>query len=300
MKVKKHVRWCNETFNLSGNTILLIYGDAVKDLALKRNRESSYEGMKGIKGFLIDLDGVLYVGDRPLEGAQAAIEYLMQKDYIFRFVSNTTRKCRKTIARRLSAMGFDIPEEYIFTPLLAAMAYMKKTGKRHCYLLTTGDVVRDFEQVRAQDTSAKKDYVIVGDAGETITYDSLNAAFRHLMEGAELIALEKDRYWMTHDGLSLSAGPFVQALEFATGKTAMVMGKPSKAFFDLALRDMGLHSEQVVMIGDDIRTDMRGAHNAGMRSILVRTGKFREDDLKIANIKPTHIIDSIAQLKNIL
>ena len=300
MKVKKHVRWCNETFNLSGNTILLIYGDAVKDLALKQNRESRYEEMKGIKGFLIDLDGVLYVGDRPLEGAQAAIEFLMQKDYTFRFVSNTTRRCRKTIASRLSAMGFDIPEEYIFTPPLAAMAYMKKTGKRHYYLLTTGDVDRDFEQVCAHDTSAKIDYVIVGDAGDTITYDNLNGAFRHLMEGAELIALEKDRYWMAHDGLSLSAGPFVQALEYATGKTATVMGKPSKAFFDLAMSDMGLRHGQVAMIGDDIITDIGGADNAGMRSILVRTGKFREEALKRATIKPTYIIDSIAQLEDIL
>ncbi|MFA4826419.1 MAG: TIGR01458 family HAD-type hydrolase [Methanoregula sp.] len=256
--------------------------------------------MKGIKGFLIDLDGVLYVGDNPIAGAQDAIEHLMQENYTFRFVSNTTRKCRKTIASRLSVMGFDIPEEYIFTPPLAAVAYMKKTGKQHCCLLTTGDVDRDFKQVCAKDAGAKKDYVIVGDAGDSVTYDSLNTAFRHLMEGAELIALEKDRYWMAHDGLSLSAGPFVQALEFASGKTAIVMGKPSKTFFDLALNDMGLRNEQVAMIGDDIFTDIGGAHNAGMRSILVRTGKFREEIVKSAIVKPTHIIDSIASLEKIL
>lgn len=258
------------------------------------------EKMKGIKGFLIDLDGVLYVGDHPVAGAHAAIEYLNQKNYACRFVSNTTQKCRKTIAGRLSAMGFDIPEEYIFTPPLAAVAHMKKTGKLQCYLLTTGDVERDFEQVCAQDTKIKNDYVVVGDAGNTITYDRLNTAFRHLMEGAELIALEKDRYWKAHDGLSLSAGPFVQAFEFASGKTATVMGKPSKAFFDLALNDMDLKPGHVAMIGDDIMTDIGGAHHAGMRSILVRTGKFREDVFKSAMVKPTHVIDSIAYLKDIL
>ncbi|MFA6226457.1 MAG: HAD-IA family hydrolase [Methanoregula sp.] len=119
------------------------------------------------------------------------------------------------------------------------------------------------------------------------------------MDGAELIALEKN-HWMAHDGLSLSAGPFVQALEFASGKTAMVMGKPSKTFFDLALRDMGLRNEQVAMIGDDITTDIGGAHHAGMRSILVRTGKFLEDAVRNATVKPTHIIDSIAHLEDIL
>lgn len=256
--------------------------------------------MNGIKGFLIDLDGVLYVGNQPVAGAQTAIKNLMRSDYAFRFVSNTTRSCRKTIASRLLAMGFDIPEEYIFTPSLAAIAFLKKTGKRHCHLLTTGDVDRDFEQVCDPDTRLKKDYVIVGDAGDMITYDSLNAAFRHLMEGAELIALEKDRYWMAHDGLSLSAGPFVQALEFATGKTAVIMGKPSQEFFDLALRDMGLSSGQVAMIGDDISTDIGGAHHAGMQGILVRTGKFREEAVKSATIKPSHVIDSIAGLNDIL
>lgn len=267
---------------------------------MKQDSEDEQEQMKGIKGLLIDLDGVLYVGDHPVAGAQAAIEYLHRKNYTFRFVSNTTQKCRKTIASRLSAMGFDIPEEYIFTPPLAAVAHMKKTGKLQCSLLTTGDVDRDFAQVCAQDTNMKNDYVIVGDAGNTITYDRLNTAFRHLMEGAELIALEKDRYWMAHDGLSLSAGPFVQALEFASGKTATVMGKPSKAFFDLALNDMGLNPGQVAMIGDDITTDIGGAYHAGMKSILVRTGKFREEVLKSAMVKPTHIIDSIANLKDIL
>ena len=272
----------------------------MKNLAFKRDSDAGDDEMKGIKGFLIDLDGVLYVGDHPLDGAQAAVEFLMQKNYTCRFISNTTRKCRKTIASRLSAMGFDIPEEYIFTPPLAAVAYMKKTGKRHCCLLTTGDVDRDFEQVCAQDSSAKKDYVIVGDAGDTITYDRLNTAFRHIIDGAELIALEKDRYWMAHDGLSLSAGPFVQALEFASGKTATVMGKPSKAFFDLALREMGLPPDQVAMIGDDITTDIGGALNAGMKGILVRTGKFREDTVNCALVKPAYIIDSIAHLEDIL
>ena len=272
----------------------------MKKRALDKDREAGNMRMDGIKGFLIDLDGVLYTGDQPIAGAQAAIRNLMDSNYVFRFISNTTRKCRKTIANRLSAMGFEIPEEYIFTPPLAAVAHIKKTGKNHCFLLTTGDVDRDFELVCARDSSVKPDFVIVGDAGEAITYDHLNTAFRCLMEGAELIALEKDRYWMAYEGLCLSAGPFVQALEFATGKTAMVMGKPSETFFALALRDMGLQTGEVVMIGDDINTDIGGAHHAGMRTILVRTGKFREDALKGAMVKPTRIIDSIAQLEKIL
>jgi ribonucleotide monophosphatase NagD (HAD superfamily) len=105
---------------------------------------------------------------------------------------------------------------------------------------------------------------------------------------------------MTPDGLSLSAGPFVQALEFATGKAATIVGKPSKTFFDLALRDMGLRVDQAAMIGDDILTDIGGARTIGMQGILVRTGKYRKDAVDNAVIKPECIIDSIAQLRDIL
>ena len=130
--------------------------------------------------------------------------------------------------------------------------------------------------------------MIIGDAGDKITYDSMNTAFRFLMDGAELLALENDRYWMAADGLSLSAGPIVKALEYATGKTATVMGKPSRTFFNLALQDMHLRPEQVAMIGDDIITDIGGAYHAGMKGILVRTGKFRSDSVETADNK-THL-----------
>jgi HAD superfamily hydrolase (TIGR01458 family) len=256
--------------------------------------------MKNIRGFLIDLDGVLYVGNREIQGAREAIEFLSKRKYMFRFVSNTTRKCRKTIAERLSSMGFDIPVEYIFTPPLAAVAFMKNSQKNRCFLLTTGDVYHDFENECICDPATPVDYVILGDAGDNVTYGSMNTAFRHLMNGADLIALENDRYWMTPDGLSLSAGPFVQALEFASGKKATIVGKPSKTFFELALRDMGLRANEAAMIGDDILTDIGGACSMGMRGILVRTGKYRKETEDKARVKPDCVIDSIGGLPDIL
>jgi HAD superfamily hydrolase (TIGR01458 family) len=256
--------------------------------------------MMDIRGFLIDLDGVMYCGDQIIPGAREAIDLLIDRNYKFRFVSNTTRKCRNTIAAQLSSRGFRIPVEYIFTPPLAAISFLEHANKNHCYLLTTEDVYRDFEDAGISDTGNQVDFVIIGDAGDKITYDSMNTAFRHLMTGADLIALENDRYWMAPDGLSLSAGPFVQALEFATGKTATIVGKPSKTFFELALRDMGLRADQVAMIGDDIRTDIGGALSMGIQGILVRTGKYRKDAVDNSEIKPECIIDSIAQLRDIL
>ncbi|MCK7540297.1 MAG: hypothetical protein MZV63_60100 [Marinilabiliales bacterium] len=123
--------------------------------------------------------------NRQSEGAQAAIDFLKQRNYIFRFVSNATRKCRKSVAHRLSAMGFDIPEECIFTPSIAAVAYIEKRGKQQCHLLATGDVDRDFTATGKREPGATIDCVVIGDAGDETTYNSLNAAFRYLIEGAE-------------------------------------------------------------------------------------------------------------------
>ena len=252
-----------------------------------------------IKGFLIDLDGVLYIGNKAVDGAADTIGFLIDNGYPFRCMSNTTRKCRHTIADGLTAMGFRIPENHIFTPPLAAIAYMKKTGRTTYYLLATGDVHRDFTELGPVKPGTNPDWVIIGDAGDKITYDSMNTAFRFLMGGAELIALENDRYWMAADGLSLSAGPVVKALEYATGKTATVMGKPSPSFFNLALHDMHLRPEQVAMIGDDITTDIGGASQSGMKGILVRTGKYRQDALNSAPIKPACIIDSFSCIQDL-
>ena len=253
-----------------------------------------------VSGFLIDLDGVLYTGDTAVPGAVKTMQALADNGYPFRCLSNSTRKCRRTIAARLETMGFAIPESSIFTPPLAAVRYMRDAKKDRAFLLVTGDVDRDFAGACTDDGSVHTDYVVVGDAGDKVTYANLNHAFRCLMEGAGLIALERDRYWMDKDGLSLSAGPVVAALEMAAGTKATVVGKPSKEFFGLALKDLGLPKEEVIMIGDDIATDIGGAQGAGIRGALVRTGKFRPGVLDDSNVRPDHVIDSINDILTLL
>jgi HAD superfamily hydrolase (TIGR01458 family) len=256
--------------------------------------------LSDIRGFLIDLDGVVYTGGSAIPGAEGAVRFLRESGYSYRFVSNTTRKCRQTIAEQLFRMGLVIPESILFTPAIAAVAYLKSTGTHNYRLLVTGDVERDFPVKDRLTLPQGIDLIIVGDAGDEFTYVNLNAAFRDLINGAGLIALERDRFWMTPDGLSLSAGPFVTALESATGKTAVLMGKPSGAFFNLALTDMGLRPEQVVMIGDDIRTDVGGAQDAGMRGVIVKTGKYREELVNASGIRPDLTIDSIADIGKVV
>jgi HAD superfamily hydrolase (TIGR01458 family) len=256
--------------------------------------------LKEVCGFLIDLDGVIYTGDKLVNGADAAIHSLDERGYSYRFVSNTTRKCRRTIVENLFRMGMQVSEKDIFTPAVAATTYLKKTGKQRFRFLVTGDVDRDLPRENPEPVHGSPDFVVVGDAGDEITYRSINTVFRYLMGGAELIALEKDRFWMAPDGLSLSAGPFISALEFATGKNAVLIGKPSKTFFEMALRDMDLSPGRVAVIGDDIQTDIGGAQEAGMRGILVKTGKYREDIVRKSPVKPDLTIDTIAEITEVL
>lgn len=253
-----------------------------------------------MRAFLIDLDGVLYVGKSPIKGAKECLQLMEDHGYSYRFVSNSTRRCRASVAERLKGLGYDVPADYIFTPPLAAIDHMKKTGKDRCFLLTMGDVRKDFEASGVNVAEKDVDYVVIGDAGPEFTFERLNKALRLILDGAEILALEKDKYWMEPEGLVLSTGPFVAALEYATGRKALLMGKPSPEFFSLALKDLGARPEDAAMIGDDIMTDVAGAQRLGMRGILVKTGKYREDLAKAAGVTSDLTLESIANLAKYL
>jgi HAD superfamily hydrolase (TIGR01458 family) len=224
------------------------------------------------KGLLVDLDGTLYVGNEPVEGAREAMERLQASGLALRYVTNTTRKPRREVSEHLRSLGFGVEEAEIFTPAWAAVGLIRD---KSCFPLVDDSLMEDLQGVTLVEDHP--DYVLVGDLGDGFTYDRLNAAFRRLMDGAELIALQKNRYWRMQEGLSLDAGPFVAALEYASGKSAAVVGKPERNFFRLALEDMGLEPHEVAMVGDDAEADVAGAQEAGLTGILVKTGKYRPE-----------------------
>ncbi len=228
------------------------------------------------------------------------MDLLDELGYGYRFVSNTTSKCRRTLAKVLGGMGFEISEDHILTPAIAAAQKIRSRKEKRCFLLTRSDVGKDFQDagVPLVEEGMEADYVVVGDAETEFTFDRLNRAFRLVMAGAKIIALEKDRYWMGCDGLCLSAGPLVCALEYATGTSAEVVGKPSPDFFGMALAELGISAYEGAMIGDDISSDVVGAQNAGMMGILVKTGKYSEETVKRSMVVPDLILDSIAELRS--
>ena len=227
-----------------------------------------------IQGILLDLSGVLYTGNQVIPGALTAMQKLMDKNLPVRYITNTTRKPSSTIVKQLSVMGFSVKPEELFTAPIAARDYLKANRLNPC-LLVHPDLEEEFNACIHED---KVKAVVVGDAAEGFSYERMNQAFRFLLEDADLIALGVNRYFREGDRLWLDAGPYIKALEFASGKTARVFGKPAPAFYMSALDNMGCQPEATIMVGDDIESDVIGAVNAGLQGILVQTGKYRAGD----------------------
>jgi HAD superfamily hydrolase (TIGR01458 family) len=180
----------------------------------------------------------------------------------------------------------------------AAKDYLEKKGRPVCKLVVNDEVLGDFRAFTQSDSDARA--VVIGDIGNAWTYDLLNTIFRLVMGGAELVALHRNKFWQTEAGLQMDIGAFVAALEYVTGKTARVMGKPSPEFFAAALSRVGLKPSEVAMIGDDIDTDIGAAQEQGMAGILVKTGKYREAYAQASKIQPDLVLDSIADLSELL
>ena len=248
------------------------------------------------QNLLIDLDGTIYTNNGPIKGASEALERLDRAGIAYRYITNATHEPRREIAVRLKTMGFPAEKGRIFTPATAVVERLQNKGVS-CYPLVAESLLEDLEGITITDVSPG--CVLVGNLGEGFTYGRLNTAFRHLMAGAELIALLKNRYWQSAGGeLFLDAGPFVAALEHASGKRATGVGKPERAFFELALKDLGLPPKMVAMVGDDPELDVGGAQAAGLRGILVKTGRYRPE--AESSIRPDLVLESVAQLPEAL
>lgn len=255
-----------------------------------------------IAGILFDLDGTLYVDGVPIPGAVEAVATLRRRGIPVGFVTNTTSRSRRQLAERLTGIGIPAEPRQIATALRAGAEYLQRRGVRRIAPLVRERALEDLASFEL--TQDSPEIVVVGDLDDRWTYDVLDRAFRQLMDGAELVALSRDRYWLKADRLVLDCGPFVAALEYATGKTATVCGKPSAAFFHAALQALGPEFTErpgdVLMVGDDVWGDIQGAQYAGLATCLVRTGKFREEILAKSGVEPDQVLDSVTEIAGLL
>jgi HAD superfamily hydrolase (TIGR01458 family) len=251
--------------------------------------------MTTVDGLLLDIDGVLSVSWEPIAGSIDALASLRRADIPVCLITNTTTHTRAELASVLRDAGFDVAAEQIVTAVTATTAYVRGTYPgAPVYVLSDGDATPDMEGIHRVMTPAESDVIVIGGASDAFTYDAINGVFGRLMDGAALVAMHRNLYWRTSQGLSLDAGAYVAGLEAATGTLAVACGKPAPAFFRAALEVLGVPAARTAMVGDDIVNDVEGARAAGITGILVRTGKFRTDDLSKGS--PDVVIDALADL----
>lgn len=253
----------------------------------------------GGSGVLLDLDGVFYVGDDAVRGAAETVAWLREAGVPFRYVTNTTSRPREEIVAKLGRCGVEADADEILTPAVVAVAWLREQRRRSPALFVPEATAEEFAELGPLPAAATggAGAVVIGDLGEQWDFPTMNRAFRLLMAEPRppLIALGLTPYWRGPDGLTLDAGAFVKALEYAAGIEAVVLGKPDPAFFATAVAGLGVPTDKVVMVGDDVRSDVGGAQRAGLTGVLVRTGKFTEADLD-GDVTPDAVLNSIADL----
>ena len=251
-----------------------------------------------VEGLLVDLDGTITQAGEAIPGAAEALARIRSAGIPFLFVTNTTRRPRSRIVEKLREVGVEASEEECLTAPMAAASWLEKREAQRISLLLNPDTFVEFQAFEIDDE--RPEYVVLGDLADNWSYAILDRAFRAIMSGAELVAIQRNRYWKKGDQLSLDAGPFVAALEYATGKKAHLVGKPSPDFFFAATTRLDLSPRTVAMVGDDVESDVAGAREAGLQAVAVRTGKYRPTDEQRGREVANAVLDSIADLPHLL
>ena len=246
---------------------------------------------------LLDVDGVLHVSGEAIPGAVEAIARLRAVGHRLRFVTNNSTRTAAVLADELRGLGFELDTSELQTPTAAAAAQL---GGRRVYALVMPSIVPDLEGVELVGEGAHA--VLVGGCDETtepnqvFSHMNLARAFSEIRAGADLYAMHKNPWWQTSRGPMLDSGAYVAALEYASGVEATVIGKPSASCYAAALAALDAEPELTWMITDDLEQDVRGAQLFGMKTVLLRTGKFRPEALERSSVIPDAVLSSIANV----
>lgn len=251
-----------------------------------------------IDTILFDLDGTLYAARKPIKTAVNTINMLRKNNMKMGFVTNTDGWPVEHIHNRLVNMGFDIALEEVFTPVAAVKEFFANNPDKSCYCLVTDEVFESLKGLRINDINP--DYVVIGDFSDKVSYDEINKVFRFIMNGSSILALSKTNYFYHDNGVNINTGAFVGMFERACDKEAILLGKPSKEFFNLALTHLNSKSCKTLIIGDDITVDVTGAKAIGATSVLVKTGHYNEEIISNSKVKTDYIIEDVTRLPELL
>jgi NagD protein len=250
------------------------------------------------KGFLIDMDGVIYRGGVLIPGAVEFINQLLDRDIPFLFLTNNSQRTRRDVALKLTRMGIPVEERHIFTCAMATARFLaaQKPGGT-AYVIGEGGLLTALHMNGYAVVDHNPDYVVVGE-GRIFNYDMIEKAVHMIMGGAKLVATNPDPNCPTAEGIRPGCGAIVAMLETTTGRKAFSVGKPSPVMMRTAGKELGLEIAQIIMIGDTMETDILGGLQLGYKTILVLSGNTRQTDIDQYAFRPDRIVASVADLLN--
>lgn len=246
-------------------------------------------------GVLFDIDGVLEFQGKAYPGAVELLEFLRNKQIAFRIISNSTLKSRQVCTEKLNRRGFGVSREEVITASWATARYLKTLKPRSCWVMLKGQGLDEFKEFQMDDESPE--YIVLGDYREEFKFENMNKALKLLLQGTRLIVMIPEKVDHSLGRVELTVGAYGKMLEDAAGIKATYIGKPSRYMFDIALDSIGIDRSEVLMVGDRVSTDIAGARQAGIPSVLVKTGEFKPEDLE-SDIQPDFMVDAVGDIKD--
>ena len=252
---------------------------------------------ENIKGFLFDLDGTFYISNKIIENANKTITWLKRNSIKHIFITNTTTKSRSLLYNQLNDIGLNIKKESLVTANYAGSLFFRTKPNSTYELILNDEAKEDYDRTRINTNDP--DYIVIGDIDRKWNFQLMNDIFKKVINGSKILALHKGKYFQTEDGLRIDTGAFIRGLEYATDTESSVIGKPEKTFFKIALTSLDINTRNAAMVGDDLVNDIQGAKDNNIFSILVKTGKYRENIYKSSSIEADLVINSVSEIPEI-
>jgi len=253
--------------------------------------------LQGVRALILDIDGVLYHAGQAIPGAAAALREFRRRGYPFRLLTNITRRSRATLAGDLQKMGLPVEAGEILTASYLTARYLQERGRPRTWVVLDGDGREEFADLELVEEGAA--CIALGDMAAGFTYDLLNRLLRALWNGADFVAMQADPYDLGRQGPTVNVGGWLALLERASGRQATLVGKPSPTCYRMALEELGVTAAEALGVGDRVESDVAGGRSVGMRTVLLRTGHFRPQDLE-GPVQPDLTLDSLADLPGVL
>ena len=254
------------------------------------------EELRARKGFICDMDGVIYLGNQLLPGVAEFVNWLNENDKRFLFLTNSSERSPKELRQKLQRMGLDIGEEHFYTSALATAAFLKKQAPGcTAFVIGAPGLLNALYDVGVTMNDVDPDYVIVGETA-SYNYEVITKAVRLVLNGARLIATNSDLTGPTEFGIAPACRSLVAPIELATGKKAYFMGKPNPLMMRTGLQLLDVHSEEAAMVGDRMDTDVIAGMESGLATVLVLSGCTSRTDVNDYPYRPTYILNGVGDI----